>query len=376
MSNAAGIVFSNLNDNTLSRLTVDRTVAAIPFGCRYRLVDFALSNLVNADIFNICVVANYNYRSLMEHVGSGKDWDLARRVGGIKMISPYQTARTPNMQFYSHHMDALKNMMEFIREIKEENVVLCDTDHICNIDLEAVLREHDERSADLTIVTAPYDPAFTSKNNVMMVASREDGHIVDIVKSSMAVEGRERSVGIYVFRTQYLVAALENAIISNLKSLSEEIMMAKPETKRFYTYTHQGYVAGVSSFSDYYRCSIDLATDPSIRGELLAVENRPIYTKVHNSQPTVYRSGASVRNSMIADGCVIEGTVENSIVFRNVHVAPGAVVRNSILFGNTIIGRGAQINCVVADKSVEISAGSILSGAPSMPFFIDKGRKV
>ena len=136
---AAGIIFSNLNDNTLSRLTADRTVAAIPFGCRYRLVDFALSNMVNAGITNISLIANYNYRSLNEHIGSGKDWDLARRDGGIQFISPYQTARTPNAAMYSHHPEALKSMQVFIREIKEETVVMSDTDNLCNIDLAHII---------------------------------------------------------------------------------------------------------------------------------------------------------------------------------------------------------------------------------------------
>ncbi len=376
MSNAAGIVFSNLNDNTLSRLTVDRTVAAIPFGCRYRLVDFALSNMVNAGIFNISIIANYNYRSLTEHVGAGKDWDLARRVGGVKLISPYQTARTPNMQFYSHHLDALKNMMEFIHEITEENVILSDTDNICNIDLEVVLQAHDANGADLTLVTTPCPAEYTAKGSIMMVSSSEDSHIRSIIKSAKAVPGHDRFVGIYVFRTQYLRDVLEDAIFNNYKSLSEQVIMVRPDQKRYFTYCYDGYVASVSSFYDYYRHSINLATDPTIRDQLFAVENRPIYTKVHNSQPTVYRGSAQVKNSMIADGCVIEGTVENSIVFRNVHIRPGVVVKNSILFGGVDIGEGSTLNCVVADKGVTVSPGSVLSGAPSLPFFIAKGRKV
>lgn len=376
MSNAAGIVFSNLNDNTLSRLTADRTVAAIPFGCRYRLVDFALSNMVNAHIFNISVIANYNYRSLAEHIGSGKDWDLARRVGGIKFISPYQTARTPNLQFYSHHLDALKNMAEFIREIQEENVVLSDVDNICNIDLSTVLEEHDSRRADMTMVTVACPEGFTSKHAVMMVNSDENGHIQHIVKENKAVANHDRFIGIYVFRTQYLQNVLQDAISNGYKSLSEQVIMVRSEQKRYYTHRFEGYVASVSSFTDYYKHSISMAKNPDIREDFFAAPNRPIYTKVHNSQPTVYRTGAEVRNSMIADGCVIEGKVENSILFRGVHIGKGVTVRDSILFGGTVIGENSLINCVVADKSVTVSPDSILSGAPSMPFFIAKDRKV
>ena len=125
---AAGIIFSNLNNNTLSELTTDRTVAAIPFACRYRLVDFCLSNLINANISNIHIVANYNYRSLVDHIGSGKDWDLARRKGGINLISPFQTSHTSESKLYSYHMEALRNMKEYIGEMKEEVVVLMDSE--------------------------------------------------------------------------------------------------------------------------------------------------------------------------------------------------------------------------------------------------------
>ena len=374
---AAGIVFSNLNDNNLSRLTADRTVAAIPFGCRYRLVDFALSNMVNAGITNISLIANYNYRSLNEHIGSGKDWDLARRAGGIKFISPYQTARTPNSVMYLHHLEALKSMQEFILEIREDTVVLSDTDNICNLNLDEIIEEHETRGADITMVTTPCTPDFSSKGSVMMVdADEETGCVKRITKSTVPVKGySDRFINIYIVRTAYLNAVLNQSFRENLQSLSEDVLMKNTEDKKIYVHRFKGFVAQVSSFTDYYRHSIALAKDPSLRAELFCGE-RPIYTKVHNSAPVLYREGASVANSMIADGCVIEGTVENSILFRGVKVGRGAVVKDSILFGGTDIGDGSTIQCVVADKNVSISANSTLSGAPTLPFFISKGRHV
>lgn len=376
MSQAAGIIFSNLNDNNLSRLTVDRTVAAIPFGCRYRLVDFALSNMVNAGITNISLVANYNYRSLTEHVGSGKDWDLARRVGGIKLVSPFQNALTSNTSLYSYHLDALKNMQQLITEIKEPNVVLSDTDNICNIDLSAAILEHEKRGADMTLVTTPCDPAFTSKGKSMMVSADEDGKIRKIVKSDRQVPGYDRMINIYIVRTSYLCTMLSEAFANNYHSMSEDILMVGTANKRYYVHRFGGFVAPVSSLRDYFSHSIALATDPAVRAALIEVEERPIYTKVHNSAPTVFRTGSSAKNSLIADGCIIEGTVENSVLFRGVHVERGAVVRNSVLFGNCLVEEGADVNCILADKSVRILPGTHLSGAPSLPFFIDKDRKV
>ncbi len=377
MSNAAGIIFSNLNDNTLSRLTMDRTVAAIPFGCRYRLVDFALSNMVNAGITNISIIANYNYRSLTEHVGSGKDWDLARRAGGIEFISPYQTSRTPYANMYSHHLEALKSMHQFIREIKDDTVVLSDTDNICNIDLSAVIAEHEKNNADLTLITTNCTEDFSCKGSNVMVDADENGKIKRIAKASKYTPGFvDRFINIYVVRTAYLGIILEDALAGNLRSLSEDVLMNHPEEHRYYVYRFDGFVAPVSSFMDYFHHSITLAKQPDVRKQLFGNKERPIYTKVHNSAPALYAEGSNVKNSMIADGCIIEGTVENSILFRGVKIARGATVKNSVLFGGTEVGEGTTVNCVVTDKDVSISAHTNLSGAETLPFYISKGRHI
>ena len=168
---AAGIIFSSLNNNTLSRLTSDRTVAAIPFACRYRLIDFALSNMVNANISNIYIVANYKYRSLLEHLGSGKDWDLARREGGITFISPFQTAHLSDNKMFSTHMEALKSMKEYIDEIRDEFVVLMDSDTALTIDVSDVIRSHESTGADVTIVTSQVSEGYSAKTPRLMISS-------------------------------------------------------------------------------------------------------------------------------------------------------------------------------------------------------------
>ena len=179
MASAVGIIFSSLNNNTLSRLTSDRTVAAIPFACRYRLVDFALSNLVNANISNINIVANYNYRSLLEHIGSGKDWDLARRESGINFISPFLTATSGEAKMYSTHMEALKSMKMYVDEFKEEYVVLMDSDNVLNIDIKEVIKNHEKTGADVTIVTKTIKEGFSAKNPRIMISSVA-GKVADI----------------------------------------------------------------------------------------------------------------------------------------------------------------------------------------------------
>lgn len=372
---AAGIIFSSLNDNTLSRLTNDRTVAAIPFACRYRLIDFPLSNLVNANISNISIVANYNYRSLAEHVGSGKDWDLARREGGVNFISPFQTAYTSSAAMFSTRLEALINMKEYIDEFKEEYVVLMDSDSVLNIDIEDVIRAHERTNAKITIVTHNVGREYTSKRPRMMISSIA-GKISDITMSAVYTDRNpELSLGIMVMSTAYLRILIEEAQAYNLSSLTG-ILLSNFKSQNYRTYNYKGYVATVSSFLDYYKRSIELAKDEQARASLLWRKEAPIFTRVHNSAPVVYKSTASVEGSMIADDCIIEGTVINSVIFRGVRVERGAVVRNSVLFSGTYVGKNASLNCIVTDKDVFVSDGVTLSGNENMPFYVQKNRKI
>lgn len=372
---AVGIIFSSLNDNTLSRLTADRTVAAIPFACRYRMIDFCLSNLVNAGISNINIVANYNYRSLVDHIGSGKDWDLARRTGGINFVSPYSSAKSASAKMFSTRMEALKNMREDIKKFKEDYVVLMDSAHVLNIDVGDIIDSHKKSGAHITMVTKVISPSYTSKMPKMMISSN-DGKINDIVlSSSYNDKNPELALNIFVMSTTHLQKIIEDAEAHSIDSLTS-IFIKNVKNANYRTYTCKEYVATVSSFLDYYKCSMDLVRDRSASDSLLGKKEFPIFTRVHNSAPTLHKSGAIVENSMIADECVIEGTVINSIIFRGVHVEKGAVIKNSVLFHGTHVAKGAKLNSIVTDKDVFVSENVILSGNENMPFYVQKNRNV
>lgn len=374
-TSCAGIIFSNLNLNTFSNLTGDRTVAAIPFACRYRLVDFSLSNFVNANISNVHIVANYNYRSLVDHIGSGKDWDLARRKGGINIVSPYTTSATPNAPFYSYHMEALISMKRFISELSEENVILVDSDRVLNINFREVLKQHKETCADITLVTASQEGHVTLGQRQLFV-SQALGKVTGLVaQNDPYPEFEDISLNIFVIKTDYLRQMIKEAEEKSIKSFMQ-YMINSIARANYRVYKFNEYVATVSSFMDYYHSSIELATNPKARASLLLNPEFPIYTRVHNSAPTIYKPSANVKNSMIADDCLIEGTVINSILARGVHVAKGAVVRNSVLFSGTYVGNGASLNCVVADKDVHISDSVTISGNENLPIYIEKERRV
>ena len=372
---AAGIIFSSLNNNTLSRLTSDRTVAAIPFACRYRLIDFALSNMVNANISNIYIVANYKYRSLLEHLGSGKDWDLARREDGITFISPYQTALQGENAMFSTHMEALKSMKEYIDEIKEEYVVLTDSDTVLTIDVNDVIKHHESTSADVTIVTRKVEPNFSAKSQRAMISSVA-GKVTQIAMASTYDEVHpELALGIYVMKTSYLRRLIDEAEAYNLNSFTM-LLLKNCKSSNYMTYKYNGFVASVSSFLDYYKYSMELVNNEKARESLLWKKEAPIFTRVHNSAPTKHYPGAKVDNSMIADECEISGTVINSVIFRDVTIEKGAVVKNCVLFHGTHVCKNANLNCIVTDKDVFISDGVTLSGNDNMPFYVQKGRKI
>lgn len=374
----AGIIFSNLNTTTRNRLTEERTVAAIPFACRYRLVDFALSNMVNAEVANVSIVTNYNYRSLCDHIGSGKDWDLARHGAGIRVVSPYQSARHHTaLRLYSSRLDALVDNAEAFSSIHEEHVVLCDSDVLCNVDLAAVVQRHDETGADITLVSVKSKESWEARAPRICLSAHSDGRIEDIVLSNKYDEEHsEMALNIFVMHSERLRTLLAEALAHGYTSLTRDILMRHGKTGGFYRYLHTGYYAFVTEFKDYYNRSMELLRDPMAREGLLGIKERPIYTNVHNTAPARYGEEAVVKGSMIADGCMVEGRVENSILFRGVKIGKGSVVRNSILLGGTAVGKNAVLDAVVADKEVVVSDGRRLAGCEELPYFIPKKKRL
>ena len=374
----AGIIFSNIHDANLPELTRNRTMASVPFGCRYRLIDFILSNMVNSNINNVSVITHYNYQSLMDHIGSGKDWDLARRSGGIKILPPFITAYANNTNsLYSTRLEALKNVYNSISKISDDYVVLADCDVICNIDLKDMIRDHIENNADITIAVKKVSLTKEKAKINVIVDSDDDGRIVDFKAGLNNFEGEaDINLNILVMHRQYLLEIVLDAIAHNYNSLTKDVLLKNVNKHVYRTYKYDGYFACISSSQDYYASSMELINDSSVRAQLFGVRNRPIYTKVRNSAPTYYSPDAKVKNSLIADGCQIFGEVENSIIFRGTKIGKGTVVKNSILFQDTFTGENVTLNCVIADKNVVIRDNKTLSGDVTLPFYLAKGKMI
>lgn len=371
---AVGLIFSNIHDNSIPELTRMRTIASVPFGGRYRLIDFALSSMVNSDITKIGIITHNNYQSLLDHLGTGKDWDLARRSGGIKILPPYITSfeNAAANKFYASRLEALMGAVNFIRRCNEDYIVMSDCDIICNIDLQKVLDSHVVSGADITFVTKTVDfDRFAITDKVTVVDSDENGRVTDFTERKVSGGEAEVYTNIMVTKRTYLLNVIETAIAHGYTSFLHDVILRTLDKSDFRVYKYEGLYAHIGSMAGYFKCSMRLL-EKEVREELFDQKNHPILTKVRNSVPTRYCAGAKVTNSVIADGCTIEGTVENSIIFRGVHVGKGAIVKNSILFQDTYICPDVKLNCVIADKDVMIKDGRTLSGHESMPFYIGK----
>ena len=375
---AAGLIFSNIHDQSITELTNRRTMASVPFGCRYRLIDFALSNMVNSDITKVGIITHNNYQSLLDHIGTGKDWDLSRRSGGIKLLPPFITSFTGPVanKLYSTRLEALMGVTDFIKRCKEDVLVLSDCDAVCNINISDVLEYHEKKKADITIVSAKKkfgDCEFRS--TVIGVESDIDGRLTAVSQFKPKDGEVEVSTNLIVANRKFLLNLVNDAAAKGQTHFYMDVVSKNLANDRYFVYPYHGYYNIIGSLEGYFACNMELL-NPEKRRELFEVPNFPIYTKVRNSAPTKYTSNASVKNSYIADGCVIDGTVENSIIFRGVKVGKGAVIRNSIILQDTYVGSDVSLNCVITDKNVVINDGRVLSGHQTMPFFIGKGVRV
>ncbi|MBQ0126207.1 MAG: glucose-1-phosphate adenylyltransferase subunit GlgD [Clostridiales bacterium] len=374
----AGIIFSNIHDENISELTRIRTLASVPFGCRYRLIDFALSNMVNSNITNVRVLANSNYNSLIDHIGTGKDWDLSRRSGGIKLFPPNVMAhQNRGTSQYDTRLGILRSLSPMIASLPDDYVVLSDCDVICNIDLGAVIDEHIKTGADMTLVVKNMNVDNETASRNTFVDSDAGGRITDIMLYPTDFSGNADMVlNIIVMSRKYLYDIVSDAQVHNYNSLTRDVIARHLSDRNYRIYRCDGHFACISSLEHYFRENMELISNKQTYNDLFAVENRPILTKVRNSAPAYYSDSANVKNSLIADGCKIEGTVENCILFRGVKIGKGTTVKNSILFQDDFIGSGVSLSYVIADKNVVIRDNMTLSGCESLPFYIEKGKMI
>jgi len=369
--NVTGIIFAN--DGTVSQLTEKRTMASLPFGGRYRQVDFALSNLSCAGIHRVGIVTRHNYQSLMNHVGSGEEWGLEMEEGGLEYLTPFSSSHTSD---YRGKLESLYAAMSFLEYGDEdEYIVMIDSAILSNIDLTKVIASHKESGKDITLVTKA---GIANGYKIIDLAVKLDknGEVADMAVDYAATPEYEVSMDIFVLNKKWLIQQVKEHISRNLYHMDRDLVLGlwqkKAATVNIYSFN--GLAMYNESVEEYFRNSLSLI-NKEVRQDLFG-GNHPIYTKVRDRVPTFYGENCSVENCSVADGCMLGGTVRNSVLFRQVTVYPGASVENCVIMNDTVVNEGCQLRYVILDKDVVVRPGAQLIGTPSNPVIIKRGEVV
>ena len=369
--NVMGIIFTN--DATMGELTNKRTMASIPFGGRYRQVDFALSNLSCAGVRHVGIISRHSYQSLMNHIGDGEEWGLELEEGGLEFLTPYAQSTVGS---YRGKLESLNNAMDFLEYGADEDelVVMIDSAVLSNIDLKAVIKNHIASGKDITVVTKC--GICNGEKKVDLAIKMDGDQIKDMAVDYIADPSYVASMDIFVLKKQLLVEQIKENIARNNFHMDRDLVMGGWQHGQVTVnpIAFEGIALFNESVEEYFANSLALI-DKDIRKDIFH-GNHPIYTKVRDRVPTYYGEECEIENCLIADGCMLEGEAENSVLFRQVSIAKGAEVEDCIIFNDAVIGEGAELKYVILDKDVTVTPGAKLIGTKKNPIIVKRGETV
>ncbi len=364
MKNVLGLVNIQEDNSLIRELTASRAVELVPFAGRYRLVDFTLSSMVNSGIGHVGIMLPDRPRSVLDHVRSGKEWDLSRRHEGLFYLPSVKVERE------SREGD-LKNFYanaDFFEHSAQKYILLTSGSFIYNIDFDELMKFHEDSGADISLMYHIEKGENTGKNAVIETAG--DGKVEDIAEKPAVYDGSKMSLGVYLMEKRVFVDIVRNAYEHGGNDFLVDGIIKNAGKYKLFAKEHDGYVAHVESMSAYYKSSMDLLRY-EVWQELFMGKN-PIFTKVKDEVPVQYKEESEVKNALIANGCVVYGSVENSILFRGVKVGKGVKIKNSVIMENCDLKDGALIENVICDKNVIVSKDKWLKGAPNYPLIVTK----
>ncbi len=368
MKDMMGIVMADSSQLRLNELTELRSVPALPFGGRYRLIDFVLSSLVGAKVTNIGIITKSKYGSLIDHLGWGKDWDLDRKNGGLKILTPFATS---GFSSDDNQFEILKSVNAYIESVNKEYVIIANANMVANIDFNELLAFHKNNNADITVLATKRaaddtDPELTLDKNQKVLNA--------IIKSNPEESEKLIAEDIFVMRKSMLCELVDLGATYGWRTIKKDILAKKFSHLNIYAYIHTGYFKKIDDLSVYLSSNMDMLKK-EIKDEIFK-KDQPILTRTKDSVPTKYGDNAYVKNCFVADGCLIDGHVENSVIFRNVKIEAGAVIKNSVIMQNSRIERNASLNNAVVDKNAFITSYKKLHGEATQPIVVKKGKIV
>ncbi|XBX03956.1 glucose-1-phosphate adenylyltransferase subunit GlgD [Enterocloster clostridioformis] len=372
-ANALGILFPNSYDSLVPDLVSERLMASIPFASRYRLVDFILSSMANCGIDNISLIVRRNYHSLMDHLGSGREWDLTRKNGGLNLVPPFAEK---TVSIYNGRVEALASILDFLKEQKEKYVVMADTNLAVNFDFNALIQAHMDSQADVTVAyrEEPLPGDLTGHRDIgkslYYTLAIDNGRVTKMYMNSKEPGVQNFSMNIYIIDRELLIDQINTAYVRGQVFFERDILAPQIGRLNVQAFRYDGYVARISSMKSYFDENMKMLDDANVNALFSA--GNPIYTKIRDDNPARYINGSKAANIMAADGCIIEGEVENSILFRGVKIGMGARVKNCVLMQDTVIEAGASVEYAVTDKNVTITKGKNIKGTDTFPVYVAK----
>jgi len=368
-----GLCFSdhNFEDAYDDNFSGNRTLSIVHFCGRYRLIDFALSNLINSGVHYVGIVAHSRYQSLLKYIGRGKSWDLSRKGGdGVTVLTP-QTV-DEKLPYFGGSGDGMDNVLEYIRSSRKDYVIITASNILYNIDYNDVIEEYEKSRADIIAVYTKKIPDPTARKR-SLIYKEEDGRIFGVRGGIPENTEVNLSLNTFVMRTTTLLQLLSAEVPRNMHQFISNVIIPAIPTLKVTGYEYKGYSAHICSSDTFFKHNMEMLSSGN-RESLFSNEGRLVFTRTHDSLPTKYGSGAAVSNSIVADGCTIEGSVENCTVFRNVRIMPGAVVKNCILQEGVIVGEDANLEWIILDSGVIITKKRILMGYETHPVYIPQKK--
>ncbi len=362
-----GLLFPNMGDGMLRDITAARAIGSAPFGGRYRLIDFALSSMVNAGISKVGVITKKNYNSLMDHLGSGKSWDLSRKNQGLYYLPPLGSD-----DLYEGRISSLADITRFLQSSKEEIVVLSDCYTVANIDIEKMVKAHLKSGAHVTV--GYVKTALKGATDRLMLWTDENGRVNDVVFNQAETAEGNFGIGLYVMKKADLMRMVKDAVGRNMMHFERDILQKHFADIFVLGYEIEERAMIIHSPEQYFAANTALL-QPEVRNEIF-LSGRPIYTKVRDCAPAKYGLHSAVGNSLVGDGSVVEGTVKDAVIFRDVEIGEGAVVENCVVMQGASIGQNAVLRNLIIDKNVVIKTGKTLQGCDTYPIYIAKNSIV
>lgn len=364
--NMLGLLLTNFQDTYIPELTTQRTFSSVPFGAKYRLIDFSLSNMVNSGISKIGVVTKNNYLSLMDHIGSGKAWNLSRRRGGLTFLPPFNSTGDK----YNSFVLTIDSIKDFINNCYEDYILISSSMSVAKVDYQQMLNFHIKNNADITFCCRSGLVHRNPNTENVVLSLDSNNRVSEVLINPRTVDSGYCMLRCAILRKELLLDIVADCMSRSRYDFARDVVQSCVKNYKVYGYEIKGYSAQIDTIQSYFKANMDLL-NPEVRAELFDMRS-PIYTKVRDDMPTKYGLSSSVKNSLISPGCVIDGEVENSIIFKGVRIEKGAKISNCIIMQDCIIGGDTTLNYVICDKDVVVTPGRMLCGIDSYPVCISK----